>query len=63
MSHPVNDLLFERAADMVDYWQGTEKAQLILDALDSNDLDKVQYIVNKLEGEAAIREFHDRDAL
>ncbi len=56
MSNNVNEQLLERAAEMVEYWEGTLHAELIRYALDSNDLDLVRQHVVEAEGEAARQE-------
>lgn len=63
MSNNVNQELLERAAEMVEYWEGTLHAELIRYALDSNDLDQVRQQVVLAEGEAARQEIYGYDVL
>lgn len=63
MSTKANDELLERAAEMVDRWEGTLHAKLIRMALDSNDLDLVRQYTLDAEAEAAVEEMNARDVL
>jgi hypothetical protein len=58
MSNQVNDQLLERAAEMVEYWEGTLHARIIRHALDTNDLDEVRVAVADAEAEAARQEVY-----
>lgn len=57
MSSSVNTLLFERAAEMIDYWPGTLHADLIEQDLTMNDLSSLEYHVSNAEAEASRQEF------
>lgn len=39
MSHEANTRLFEEAAELIDYWQGTMHAKIMESHLEANDLD------------------------
>lgn len=56
MSNNVNTQLFERAAEMIDYWTGTLHDRLIQRALDSNDLEALDYHVRNAEAEMRLQE-------
>lgn len=49
MSNQINELLFERAAHMIDVWEGTLHAKLIQNSLDKNDLEQVAEDVKRAE--------------
>lgn len=63
MSNTTNELLLERAAEMVDYWEGTLHARIILQALDTGDLDLVRQHVVEAEAEASRQEMYGGDVL
>lgn len=63
MSNLVNDELFNRAAEMIDYFEGKLPAQLIEQALGSNDLDSLRKYVLEAEAEASRQEFFNGDAM
>lgn len=53
MSTKQNDELLDRASEMVEYWAGTLHEKLILNALNSNDLDLVRQYTSDAEAEAS----------
>lgn len=61
MSVEVNMELFERAADMIDYWSGTIIAACIENDLAENDLDGLYAHVCEAEGMASQEEFEYAD--
>lgn len=63
MSNNVNTELLDRAADMVEYFESKLPAQLILKALDENDLDLVRRYVVEAEAMAAQTEMYGYDVL
>ena len=63
MSNNTNQQLLERAAEMVEFWEGTLHAELIRYALDQNDLELVWYNVTQAEAEASREIHHDYDLL
>ena len=63
MSNNVNDLLFDRANDMVEYWAGTQFEQRIVMAMKLKDLEQLEYIVRLAEGEQARYEMQVREAV
>lgn len=63
MSNYSNEQLLDRAAEMVDYWEGTLHAELIRQALDSNDLEEVRHHVVLAEAEAARQEIYGYDLM
>lgn len=58
MSNNVNTDLLERAAEMVEFWEGNKIADEVQSALNSNDLDLVRKYTLDAEAEAARREIH-----
>lgn len=56
MSNNTNSELLDRAAEMVDYWEGTLHAELIRKALDENDLEQVLKATANAEAEASMQE-------
>lgn len=52
MSNNINDKLFDRANEMVEFWTGTQYADRILFALKLNDLDEVERLVREAESQA-----------
>lgn len=63
MSNNVNTELLDRAAEMVDYFEGKLPATLIRNALDENDLDLVRRYVVEAEAMAAQTEMYGYDVL
>jgi hypothetical protein len=63
MSNTTNDLLFERAAEMVDYWEGTLHAKVIHLAMETGDLDLLRQHVVEAEAEASRQEMYGGDVL
>jgi hypothetical protein len=63
MSTEANTILMERAADMIDLWEGKMPAKLIEKALDENDLDALYKYVKDAESLAAQEEFHGYNAI
>lgn len=61
MSNNANDEILDRAAEMIDYWEGTLHAELIRADLDSGDLDKVRYDTQMAEAEASRQEIYGAD--
>lgn len=57
MSSQVNSVLFSRAADCIDYFEGKLPAQLIEQDLKFNDLESLQRHVLLAEAEMSIEEF------
>lgn len=56
MSNQVNTELFERAADLMDYWAGTMHERLIQRDLDSDDLEALKYHVDVAWKEMQLQE-------
>lgn len=56
MSVDTNTELLERAAEMIDYWEGTLHARLIEADIDSGDLESLRYHVTVAEGQASQQE-------
>jgi len=56
MSNQVNTDLLERVAELMEYWEGTMHAKLLQQALDSNDLEQLNYIANLAEKEMRLQE-------
>lgn len=63
MSNQTNDQLLDRAAEMVDYFESKLPAQLILKALDSNDLELVRKYTLEAEAEASRQEIYGYDLM
>ena len=61
MSNKQNDIILERAQEMVEVFEGKLPAKLILNALDSNDLDLVKEQTAKAEGLLAQQEMNAND--
>lgn len=61
MSNLINTKLFERAAEMVDYWQGTIIARTLEEDLRQNDLRVLESHVSEAEATASQQEFETRD--
>lgn len=61
MSHSVNTSLFERAAEMITYFEGKLPAQVLEQDLDNNDLGALFAHTIEAESEAARQEFHNAD--
>lgn len=61
MSTQVNTELYERAAEMIDYFQDKLPAQLIEKALKNNDLDALRLHVAQAEAEVSRQEFYEQD--
>jgi len=61
MSEEVNTLLLERAAEMLDYYEGTTIAKVIQADLDRDDLESLYMHVCKAEAQAAQEEFESAD--
>lgn len=57
MSNNVNSIWFDRAAEMISYWEGKLPAQLIQQDLDNDDLENMQYHILQAEAEASRLEF------
>lgn len=57
MSNRVNLQLLDRAAEMLDYWEGTQWAERIEALINANDLDELHRVVTLAEGEASSQEF------
>lgn len=62
MSNLSNTILMERAADVIDYFEGKIIAKIIETDLDRNDLESLEKHVNEAEAEIAIQEFNSYDA-
>lgn len=58
MSHPVNEKLYERAAEMITYWEGTPYAEVIKKALEHQNLDDLHQFVHLAEAEASRQELY-----
>jgi hypothetical protein len=61
MSNQTNELLLERASDMIDYFEGKQPAQRIEKDIDNNDLDQLLIDVSEAEAEASRQEFNNND--
>lgn len=57
MSNETNSILYQQAAEMIDYFEGKLPAQLIEQALDSGDLVQLNAAVNKAWNEMYKLEF------
>lgn len=62
MSHSSNTNLMERAADMVDFWQGTVIAKTIERDLDVQDFDALLLHITLAEGQASQEEIEATNA-
>lgn len=62
MSHQVNSELFERAAEMVDYWEGTLHAEYIKRDLEANDLNQLMIDVTMAERACFEAEYNPKEA-
>lgn len=56
MSNNVNTNLLERAADLIDYWEGTVHARVLERDIDANDLEALKYHVSQAEAEMQMQE-------
>lgn len=63
MSNSANTELLERAAGMIDFWEGTIIAEVIESDVANNDLEGLMAHVNDAEAQAAEEELHSNDAL
>jgi hypothetical protein len=61
VSNQVNTDLFERAAEMIDEFEGKLPAQLIEQDLERNDLISLYNHVNQAEAEMSRQEFETND--
>lgn len=61
MSTEVNTQLMERAASMIDYFEGKLPAELIEKDLELNDLDSLYKHVHEAEAEASRQEHYATD--
>lgn len=65
MSNDNNTILLERAAELIDeltsHPSGADK--LIIQAIDSNNLEEVQRLVTKFEGELSQEHFMNHDLI
>lgn len=58
MSNDINSLLYERAREMCDYWEGTPRADVIRQDIKNNDLESMFKHVIDAEAEASRKEFY-----
>ena len=63
MSNNSNTELLERAAEMVEFWEGTLIADEVRRALNSNDLELVWQVVTSAEAEASRQEMYGYDVV
>lgn len=56
MSNSSNDNLLQRAADMINYWEGTPISRRLEHYVDENDLQELEQAVTVAEGMAAQEE-------
>ena len=56
MSTKVNDILFERAHEMLEFWTGTQLEHRIQAVIDMEDLEQLEYVVRQAEKAADIAE-------
>lgn len=61
MSQEYNERLLERAAEMIDYWEGTPMARVLENDIKANDLEQLNVHVFQAEGEASREEFYAAD--
>lgn len=61
MSETNNTLLYERAAEAIDYFEEKLPAQLIEQALDSQDLERLAEVVTQAEAEISRQEVYAND--
>lgn len=61
MSNQINTELYERAADVITYFEGTLVQDAIEKAMADGDLERLLYIVTESEAEIAQQEFYDND--
>lgn len=61
MSTEVNTLLFERAAEQIDRWEGTIMAKMIEYDLETEDLDQLSVHVSEAEALEAQEGVHAYD--
>jgi hypothetical protein len=61
MSNQVNTELYERAAEMLDYWTGTIMEKLIQHDIDTGDLESLYHHVCDAEGRASQQEVEASD--
>lgn len=63
MSTAVNTELFERAEEMIDYFEGKVPAKIIEQDLKDNNLESLQLHVSEAEAMASQQEFNANDIL
>lgn len=63
MSNNVNTRLFERAAEVCTYFEGTDIELAIDNLIKNNDLDQLYYLVNECEAEMSRQEFYNYDLI
>jgi hypothetical protein len=62
MSNNSNTRLLEEAAELIDYWEGTQFADQLELAINNNDLDHLWELVRTARFEMLRQEFHpERD--
>jgi hypothetical protein len=61
MSVEANTLLIERAIEMINYWEGTNLAEVLKADIDRNDLDALNLHTSKAEAQASQEEFEAAD--
>ena len=57
MSNSVNDELFSRAREQMDYWSSTIREKEIQFAYDSNDLERLEQLVSEAEKTMFVMEY------
>lgn len=61
MSQQVNTELFERASEMIDYFEGKVPPKIIEQDLKDNNLESLQFHVAEAEAMASQQEFNSAD--
>lgn len=63
MSNNVNSILFDRATEVITYFEGKLPAKMLEEDIKNNDLTSLEKHVTDLEAEIAIQEFNSYDAI
>lgn len=56
MSNTINDTLMDKTQELLDYWTGTLWERIIQRDLDANDMEALQYHVDKAWAEMVLQE-------
>ena len=63
MSNNVNSLLYDRANEVITYFEGKLPAKILEQDIKNNDLEALQAHVAEMEAQIAIQEFNTYDAI